>query len=122
MYRNCGRCRHVFPKIGGELLECLEKHTVFLTETEVGIFYLLGRDERIPIADSLIVLTDLDTDIIQMTVDPVGLDAPAFGTTAADFPCSGTESFALNCAMPSLTVIRPMTGTSACFFSLFLLR
>ena len=36
--------------------------------------------------------------------------------------CSGTESFALNCAMLPLTVIRPMTGTGACFFSLFLLR
>ena len=75
-----------FPKIGGELLERLEKHTVFLAETEVGIFDLLGRDERIPVTDSLIVLADLGTDIIQMTVDPVGLDAPAFGTTTADFP------------------------------------
>ena len=75
-----------FTKIGGELLERFEKHAVFLAETEVGIFDLLGRDERIPVADSLIVLADLGTDIIQMTVDPVGLDAPAFGSTAADFP------------------------------------
>ena len=73
-------------EIGGELLERLEKHAVFLAETQIGIFDLLGRDERIPVADRLIVLTDLGTDIIQMTVDPVGLDAPAFGTTAADFP------------------------------------
>ena len=35
---------------------------------------------------SKIVLADLGTDIIQMAVDPVGLDAPAFGATAADFP------------------------------------
>ena len=53
-----------FFEIGGELLERLEKHAVFLAETQIGIFDLLGRDERIPVA----------------------LDAPAFGTTAADFP------------------------------------
>lgn len=75
-----------FLKIRGKLLENVEKHTVFLAETKVGIFDFLGRDERFMVADFLIVFADLCPDIIQVAVDAVGLDAATFSATAAHFP------------------------------------
>ena len=112
-----------FLEIGGKFLEGFEKQAIFVSETQIGIFDFLGRDERFPVADGLIVLADLGADIVQMAVDAIRFDTLAFGATAADFPrLSGTLSFALNWAILPLTVIRPMTGTANCFLSLFLSR
>ena len=75
-----------FLEIGGKFLEGFEKQAIFVSETQIGIFDFLGRDERFPVADGLIVLADLGADIVQMAVDAVRFDTLAFGTTAADFP------------------------------------
>nr|WP_278721400.1 hypothetical protein [Alistipes onderdonkii] len=64
--------------IAGKFFKRFQQHTVFISEAQICILDLLGRDERILITDGLIVFVDLGTDIIQMAVNAVGLNALAF--------------------------------------------
>ena len=44
------------------------------------------------VADRLVMLSDLDTDIIQIAVDTVGFEAFAFGATALHLPQMGRNA------------------------------
>ena len=44
------------------------------------------------VADRLVMLSDLDTDIIQIAVDTVGFEAFAFGSTALHLPQMGRNA------------------------------
>ena len=68
------------------MFENIYKSPVSFSHTQIGVLDLFSRDVGIVIANRLIVFADLDTDIVQMTVDAFRLDAFAFGTAAFDLP------------------------------------
>ena len=59
------------------------------------------------VADRLVMLSDLDTNIIQIAVDTVGFEAFAFGSSALHFPQRGGG---LNLAPNRAIVPLPMPG------------
>ena len=75
-----------FFEVFGKLLKTFDQRPVFLPEAQIGIFDLIGRNITVAVADLLIVFVDLPSDIIQVAVDAVGLDAAAFDFAAADIP------------------------------------
>ena len=53
-----------FLEVDSKLLERFEQQPVFLPEAEIGVFDLLSRNVRLPVADRLIVFADLGADIV----------------------------------------------------------
>ena len=69
-----------------ETAESGQQGAVTFPEPQPGVLDLLGRHIAFPVADVPIMTVDLRADIVQMAVDAVGLETPALGTAAADFP------------------------------------
>lgn len=57
------------------IIEGLQQELISLPESQPGIPDLLGRDVRIPVADTLVLLADVSLDVLQFLVDPLGYDA-----------------------------------------------
>ena len=57
------------------VVEGLQQELISVSESQPGIPDLLGRDVRIPVADTLVLLADVGLDVLQFLVDPLGYDA-----------------------------------------------
>ncbi|MBS5556831.1 MAG: hypothetical protein KHX27_10560 [Alistipes sp.] len=88
------------------------ENLLLFAHTQIGVLSLFGHDVGIVVANRLIVFADLNTDIIQIMVDALRLDAFAFGTPPPliSHSCSETLILALNCEIVPLIVMRPITG------------
>jgi hypothetical protein len=90
------------------VVEGLQQELITVPESQPGIPDLLGRDVRIPVADTLVLLADVGLDVLQFLVDPLGYDTltrcsvgfgvPQFGrnrhfaTELRDGPINGDAS------------------------------
>ena len=86
------------------------ENLLLFAHTQIGVLSLFGHDVGIVVANRLIVFADLNTDIIQIMVDALRLDAFAFGPPLISHSCSETLILALNCEIVPLIVLRPITG------------
>lgn len=86
------------------------ENLLLFAHTQIGVLSLFGHDVGIVVANRLIVFADLNTDIIQIMVDALRLDAFAFGPPLISHSCSETLILALNCEIVPLIVMRPITG------------
>ena len=75
-----------FEKIIRVMFENIYKSPVLFAHTQIGVLDLFGRNVGIVVANRLIVFADLNTDIIQMTIDALRLDAFAFGSAPFNLP------------------------------------
>ena len=56
----------------------LQQELITIPESQPGIPDLLGRDVRIPVADTLVLFANVGLDILQFFVDPLGYNAFAY--------------------------------------------
>ena len=68
------------------LIECLQQELITVSETEPSILDLFGSNVRIPVADTLVLFTDIGLDIFQFLVDALGNDAFTCGFISFGVP------------------------------------
>ena len=56
------------------IIEGFHQELITIPETQPGISDLLGRNVKIPITDTLVLLADVGLDVLQFFVDPLGYD------------------------------------------------
>ena len=67
--RNTTILAHTFEKACEVFVEGLQQQATIITHTQEGIADLFGRDIRIPVAETLVLLADIGLDILQLLVD-----------------------------------------------------
>ena len=73
------------------LIECLQQELIAVPETQPCVLYFLGSDIRIPVADTLVLLSDIGLDILQLLVDALGHDAFTCGFVGFGIPQLGRD-------------------------------
>ena len=66
---------HTFEEAGEVFVEGLQQQAAVVAHTEEGIADFFGRDIRIPVAETLVLLADIGLDIFQLFIDALGFEA-----------------------------------------------
>ena len=101
------------------IIEGLQQELISLPESQPGIPDLLGRDVRIPVADTLVLLADVSLDVLQFLVDPLGYDALTRCLVGFGIPQFGRDrQFATELRDGSVDGDAPHDGCFAVLFGL----
>ena len=66
---------HALAEICEVFVEGLQQQAAIVARTEEGIADFFGRDIRIPVAETLVLLADIGFDIFQLFIDALGFEA-----------------------------------------------
>ena len=103
---------YAFEETRKVFVEGLQQQMAVIAHTEKSVADSFGRDIRIPVAETLVLLADIGLDILQLLVDALRFETFARGLVGlASQRVERTVSLQLNCDIVPLMVIRPMTGT-----------
>ena len=82
---------HTFEEPCKVFVEGLQQQAAVIAHTEEGVANLFGRDIRITVAETLVLLADIGLDVLQLFIETLGFKTSAGGFVGFGIPKAGTN-------------------------------